>query len=200
MTAILHISSSSDLQSSVTREVGAAALTSLKKTFPGAIVIERDLVKNPVPHVGPDFVASRYTSPDAASLALSRELIGEIMTSDVLLIEAPMYNFNIPSVLKAWIDHIVRSGLTFKYGATGPEGLVKGKKAVLVIGRGAVYRDAPMKALDYQETYLRTILAFIGITDVETIAIEGVGLGAEVRSKAVAAGKARAASIGAKAA
>lgn len=171
-----------------------------KKKYPGASVRERDLVKTPVPHIDPDFVASRYTNPDAASLALSRELIGEIMASDILLIEAPMYNFNIPSVLKAWIDHVVRGGLTFKYGATGPEGLVKGKKAILVLGRGAIYSDAPMKALDYQETYLRTILGFIGITDVEVIAIEGVSLGPDVRSKALDAAKSRAADIGAKAA
>jgi len=200
MTAILHISSSSDLQSSVTREVGGAALASLKQAFPGATVIARDLVKDPVPHVGPDFVQSRYTNPDAASLALSRQLIDEIKASDILLIEAPMYNFNIPSVLKAWLDHVVRGGYTFRYGPTGPEGLVKGKKAILVLGRGGVYREAPMKAFDYHETYLRTILGFIGITDVESIEIEGVGMGAEVRSKALEAGKSRAAGIGAQAA
>ena len=200
MAGILHILSSSDLQTSVTREIGAAALDGLKKKYPGASVRERDLVKSPVPHISPDFVASRYTNPDAASLALSRELIGEIMASDILLIEAPMYNFSIPSVLKAWIDQVVRGGLTFKYGATGPEGLVKGKKAILVLGRGAIYSDAPMKALDYQETYLRTILGFIGITDVESIAIEGISMGPEARSKALDAARSRATAIGAKAA
>src|SRR5262249_17739139 len=139
MTTILHISSSSDLQTSVTREIGTAALASLRKAHPGATVITRDLVKSPLPHISPDFVNSRYASPDAACLALSRELIAEVMGSDILLIEAPMYNFNIPSVLKAWIDHVVRGGLTFKYGANGvPEGLVKGKKVFLVLGRGAI--------------------------------------------------------------
>ncbi len=96
-----------------------------------------------------------------------------------------MYNFGIPSVLKAWIDHITRAKKTFHYTATGPEGLVKNKKAILVVSRGGVYSEGPYKANDFQETYLRAVLGFIGITDVESIIIEGVALGAEKATQAV---------------
>src|SRR6266851_2041183 len=112
MKTILHITSSSNLHNSVSREIGAAAVESLKETHPGAKVITRDLVQNPVPHIDPAFVDAMFTNHDAPELALSRTLIAEIMASDILVIEAPMYNFNIPSVLKAWIDHVVRGGIT----------------------------------------------------------------------------------------
>lgn len=189
MKTILHISSSSNLHNSVSREIGTTTVDELKKAHPGAKVITRDLIKNPVPHVTPAFVDVLYTKPDAPELALSRELVAELVASDIIVLEAPMYNFNIPSVLKAWIDHIARAGLTFKYDANGVEGLLKGKKAVLVLGRGGVYAEGPMKAMDYQETYLRTILGFLGIADVEVVLIEGVGMGAEKRADLLAKAK-----------
>lgn len=198
MKTILHIASSSNLHNSVSREIGAAAAEELKNAHPGAKVVMRDLVQNPVPHIAPAFVDTMYTKPDAPELALSRELVAELFASDIILLEAPMYNFNIPSVLKAWIDHIARAGLTFKYGANGVEGLLKGKKAVLVLGRGGVYAEGPMKAMDYQETYLRAVLGFVGITDVEVILIEGVGMGPEKRSDSLTKARAKIADLAAK--
>jgi len=195
MTNILHIASSSNLHNSVSREIGAATVEGLKQAHAGATVVTRDLVQNPVPHIAPAFVDVMYTRHDAPELALSRTLIAEAMASDIIVIEAPMYNFNIPSVLKAWIDHVVRAGLTFKYGAAGVEGLLKGKKVVLVLGRGGMYTEGPMKAMDYQETYLRAVLGFIGITDVDAILIEGVGMGAEKRAEALAKARAKIATI-----
>ena len=192
MTTILHIASSSNLHSSVTRQIGTVALEDLKKTNPGATIIERDLIKNPAPHVSPEFLGALFSGKDyAPALALSQQLIDEIMASDIIVLEAPMYNFGIPSVLKAWIDHIVRAGKTFQYGASGPEGLVKGKKAIIVLGRGGVYSEGPAKAMDYQEPYLRAVLAFIGITDVEPITIEGVAMGPDNAAEALAKAKER---------
>jgi FMN-dependent NADH-azoreductase len=191
MKTILHIASSSNLHNSVSREIGTATVDELKKAPHGVKVITRDLVQNPVPHIAPAFVDNMYTNPDAPELALSRELVAELVASDIIVLEAPMYNFNIPSVLKAWIDHIARAGLTFKYGAGGVEGLLKGKQAVLVLGRGGMYAEGPMKAMDYQETYLRAVLGFVGITDVEVVLIDGVGMGAEKRADSLAKAKAK---------
>ncbi len=196
MTTILHIKSSSNLDSSVTRQIGGTTLTELKQTHLGAKIIERDLLKNPIPHVSPEFLGAMYSGQnDAPALALSQELIDEIFASNIIVLEAPMYNFNIPSVLKAWIDHVVRAGKTFQYGAAGPEGLVKGKKAIIVLGRGGVYSTGPAKPMDYQEPYLRAILGFIGITDVETIYIEGVGMGPDKKAEALAKAEQRAHAI-----
>jgi len=198
MTTILHIASSSNLHTSVSREIGAETVAALKGAHAGAKVIARDLAQKPVPHIAPAFVDVMFTKPDAPELALSRELVAEVLASDILVIEAPMYNFNIPSVLKAWIDHIARKGLTFNYGATGVEGLLKGKKLILVMGRGGVYSEGPMKAMEHQETYLRSFFGFLGITDVEAIAIEGVGMGPEKRAESLAKARAKIASITAK--
>jgi FMN-dependent NADH-azoreductase len=200
MTTILHIESSSNLQSSVSRESGAAVVERLKKLYPGAKVVNRDLVHSPVPHVSADFVEVLYVKPDAPALALSRELVAELKASDIIVLEAPMYNFNIPSVLKAWIDHIARAGLTFKYGPNGPEGLLKGKQVVLVLGRGGMYSEGPMKAFDYQETYLRTVLNFLGITDIETVLIEGAAMGPEGRAAALKRAEAKIATLAVKSA
>jgi FMN-dependent NADH-azoreductase len=192
MTTILHIASSSNLYSSVTRQIGAVALDDLKKSYPGAKIIERDLIKNPIPHVSPEFLGAMFSGKnDAPVLALSEELIGELLASDIIVLEVPMYNFGIPSSLKAWVDHVVRAGKTFQYGASGPEGLAKGKKAIIVLGRGGVYSEGPYKVMDYQEPYLRAILGFIGITDVETIYIEGVAMGADKAAEAIAKAKER---------
>ncbi len=191
MTTILHIASSSNLHTSVSREIGQATVDELQRAHKGAKVITRDLVQNPVPHLTPAFVDVMYTNPDAPELALSRELVGEVLASDILVIEAPMYNFSLPSVLKAWIDHIARKGLTFNYSAVGPEGLLKGKKAILVLGRGGIYSSGPLQAIEHQESYLRAVLGFFGITDIETLAIEGVGYGPEKRAESLAAAKAK---------
>lgn len=186
MTTILHIASSSNLHSSVTRQIGAVALADLQKAHPGASIIERDLIKTSVPHLSPEFIGAMFSGEaDAAVLALSRELVDEVLASDIIVLEAPMYNFGIPSVLKAWIDHVVRAGKTFQYGAKGPEGLLKGKKAFIIAGRGGIYSEGPYKVMDYQEPYLRAVLGFIGITEVETITVEGIAMGADAKEKAL---------------
>ncbi len=184
MTTILHIKSSSNLQGSVTRKVGAVAAERLQSQKSGAQIIVRDLVSSPVPHISPEFLGA-MASNDQAGLALSNQLIDELMASDTLVIEVPMYNFSIPSVLKAWIDHVARQGKTFAYSAAGPEGLAKGKRAILVLGSGGVYSEGPAKTMEHTESYLRILLGFIGITDVEAIYIEGVGMGPDKAAEAL---------------
>ena len=118
--------------------------------------------------------------------ALADTLIEEVEAADVIVIAAPMYNFSIPSTLKAWIDHIVRAGRTFRYGAAGPEGLLKGKKVFIVTGRGGVYSgESPAKSLDFQEPYLRAMLGFLGLDDVAFIHVEGLKMSPEAAAAAI---------------
>lgn len=178
MTTILHIESSSHYEGSATREIGAFLIDQLQASHKEARIIERDLVKQPIPHLTPEMVAA-LGQPDSLALTLSNQLIDELFAADILVIEAPMYNFSIPSVLKAWIDHVARAGRTFTYADGVPKGLVTGKKAILILGRGGVYSEGSAKIMDYQEPYLRALLGFIGITDVQPIYIEGLGMGPE---------------------
>jgi FMN-dependent NADH-azoreductase len=181
---ILHLLSSVNIHSSTSREIGGLLMEELKQAVPAAEVLHRDFVQHPPPHISPEFLFSLGT-PDADALAVSREFLSELLDTDLLVIEAAMYNFTIPSTLKAWIDHIVRSGHTFTVGEQGPEGLLKNTRAILVLGSGWVYSEGPAKPLDHQEPYLRTVLGYIGITDIETIRIEGTMLGEQSKQAAL---------------
>jgi len=184
MTNILHVSSSSNLKSSVSRQVGAQTLEALKAAHPDATIVTRDVVKETIPHLTPEVIDVFYEA-GAPALSFADKLTNEVLAADVLLIEAPMYNFSIPSSLKAWIDHIARAGMTFKYGPNGPEGLATGKKAILVLSRAGVYSEGAMKMMEHQETYLRTVLGFIGITDVEVVDLSGMAYGPEKKQEAL---------------
>ena len=203
MTRILLIQSSSNLSSSVSRDLSEGFVRDYRAAHPEATVTGRDLVSNPVPHVGVDLLGAMFGKPEAlnedqaVALALSNTLIDEIEGASLIVIGVPMYNFSIPSALKAWIDHVVRAGRTFEYTANGPKGLVTGKKLVLFLAAGGVYSDGPYKPYDFQETYLRTILGFIGITDVTIIRAEGLALGTETASGAVADARTHASAIAA---
>jgi len=109
-------------------------------------------------------------------LRLSDQLTDEVLTSDLLVIASPMWNFGMPSSLKAWIDHVVRAGKTFNYAGAGVEGLAKGTKAILVLASGGVFTEEPWKSWDTVEPYLRQILGFIGITDVQTVRAQGMNI------------------------
>ena len=195
MSQILLITSSPRVASHSTRV--ARQLAQKLASRPGRNLTVRDLARQPVPHIDDSFAVARntpahvLTSAQKSALALSDELLTELFAADTLIIAAAMINFGIPSSLKAYIDHIVRPGVTFRYGANGPEGLVTGKKAYLVVARGGVYAEHPMQGLNFQDTYLKATLGFIGITDVEVIAVEGIAFGPEVAEKAVAAALAR---------
>jgi FMN-dependent NADH-azoreductase len=119
-------------------------------------------------------------------LKLTETLIDELLQADVVVLGAPMYNFSIPSPLKAWIDRVAQPGRTFRYTEKGPVGLAGGKKALIISSRGGAIAGTPMEAaLDHQEAYLKTVMRFIGITDVKVVRAEGLNLGAEPRRQAI---------------
>lgn len=158
---------------------------------PGARVVTRDLSQSPMPHLTAErfksFLAkpAERTAEQQAIVAFSDELIRELQDAEVIVIGAPMYNFGISSTLRAYFDHIARSGVTFRYTASGPEGLIKGKKAYVVVTRGGVYEPSA----DSQTSYLRQFLAFIGLDDVEFIYAEGLALGAEAQERSLSAAR-----------
>jgi FMN-dependent NADH-azoreductase len=164
-------------------------------------VVVRDLFKEPLHHIGEDFVTALGTPPEqrspaqSAAVALSDQLIAELVAADVIIIASSMINFGVSSTLKTYIDHVLRAGATFRYTANGPEGLVKGKKAFIVQASGGVYSDGPGKAANFQDTYLKHVLGYIGITDVEVIHIEGVAFGPEATEKALTAAASRVSSL-----
>ena len=176
---ILHIDSSPRGERSHSRQLTHAFVEELKQLHSNARVVYRDLGHNPVPHVTEPWIAAAYSSPEShspeakAAIAVSNELVDELLSADILVIGAPMHNFSIPSTLKAWVDQVVRVGRTVAY-SPGPQGLVEGKKAFVFVARGAggYGPGQPMAGINYQDTYLKFILGFIGITDVTVVADE----------------------------
>lgn len=193
MSQILVIDSSASGSSSVSKLLVADTVKCLIDVQPRATVTYRDVGSEHVPHLSADTVAGvRAVAETASELAtrdLSDQLIAELQIADVLVIGAPMYNFSIPSTLRTWFDHVLRPRVTFAYGADGPEGLLRGKRAIVIEARGGLYSEGPSKAIDFQEPYLKQLLGFIGITDVTFIRAEKLGLGAEARAQAIAAAK-----------
>lgn len=155
---------------------------------PGSSVVVRDLAANPVPHLTGErfqaFLAKPEDRTEAQRLEanVSDELVAELQAADVLVIGLPLYNFGVPSTLKAWFDHVARAGITFRYTSSGPEGLLKGKKAYLFATRGGVHAGFPR---DTQTGFVRDFLAFLGITDVEFIYAEGLAMGDAVAKPAI---------------
>ncbi|SCZ66255.1 FMN-dependent NADH-azoreductase [Epibacterium ulvae] len=168
---ILHIDSSARFEGSVSRELTATAVAKLG----GTEVIRRDLAQSPLPVLDETWVGANFTAPDARSneqkeaLSLSDALIAELKRADTIVIGAPVYNFSVPSTLKAWIDLIFRVGETFSYTETGPKGLIEGKRVILVSTAGGTPAGSEM---DHATTYLRHALGFIGITNIELIAAD----------------------------
>jgi FMN-dependent NADH-azoreductase len=195
--SILVLHSSARALGSHSRELAAHLVERLQGAHPGAQVKTRDLAADPVPHVSAEFTSAIFVPPPAqtaeqqAALALSNTLVGELLAADILVISAPMYNLSVPSALKAWIDHIVRPGLTFSFGPEGFEGLLRGKQAYVVTPSGGVYSHGPRTAEDFNTPYLRQILGFVGITDVVFIRGEGLSYdpqaGLDAAEKAIAA-------------
>ena len=163
---------------SVSRALTATFVDEWQKNHAGATVVTRDLFQTNLPFVDLPWIAGAYTpaeqhSPEmTAALKISNELIAELEAADHIVIATPMYNFATPAILKAWIDHIVRINRTF---TASYEGLLKGKKVTIILASGGVYSDGPYKAYDFQETYLRTILGFIGLTDITFVLAGGTG-------------------------
>jgi FMN-dependent NADH-azoreductase len=202
MSHILLITSSPRALSYSTR-VARSLADRLAASAASSRVTVRDLTHRPLPHIDDTFAAARNLPPASlssahqAALSLSEELLQELFAADTIIIAAGMINFGIPSSLKAYIDYIVRPGVTFKYTEKGAAGLVNGKKVYLVLARGGVYAQGAMQQLDFQTPYLRASLGFIGLNDIEVIAVEGVAFGPEVAEQAFAAALARVAVIAA---
>ena len=179
MSTLLHISVSPRGKDSISRRLGDTAVETWKANNPGGRVIERDLAKTPLTFVDVDWIAGAFSPPEyhtenhKKALALSNELVSELLEADEIILATPMYNFAVPAALKAWIDHVVRAGKTFRYTASGtPEGLLAGqhKKVLVIIASGGSYPEgSPMAALNYEIPYLRFILAYMGITDVRFV-------------------------------
>jgi len=183
MATILHINSSIRGTGSVSRQLSSEFVSKWKAANPLDIVIERDLVQNPVPHLTEQMMGAFFTPADKRSLEqirtveLADALVEELLRADVIVLGAPMYNFSISSALKAWIDHVTRAGVTFNYTETGPVGLVKDKKVYVFTASGGVYSEGPAQSMNFQETYLRVILGFIGLTDINVVRAEGLAMG-----------------------
>src|SRR5215470_1670690 len=196
MGNLLFVSSSLFGDGSQSRSVAREFIDRWRDAHPRTSVTERDLTADSIPHLSLATLAATAQPADARnaaerqSAALADTLIEEVEAADVIVIAAPMYNFSIPSTLKAWIDHIARAGRTFRYGASGPEGMLKGRKAFIVTGRGGVYSgESPAKSLDFQEPYLRATLGFLGLDDVAFIHVEGLKMSPEAAATAI--GRAR---------
>ena len=177
---LLHIDSSALGTGSVSRELSAALVRKFVTQYPSAEIRHRDLAADPLPHWTPN------ADGDVARPIRDGEILEEFLAADHIVIGAPMYNFGIPSQLKAWIDRIAVAGKTFRYTENGPQGLAGGKKVVIASSRGGIYSVGAAAGMDFQEAYLRTVLGFVGITDIEVIRAEGVNLGAEQRKAAIA--------------
>ncbi len=195
MSTVLVVNSSASGDASVSRALVDGAVAELKAQDPTVRVVTRDLGTSPVPHLTAETVtgvrgAEATTEAEAAARALSDTLIGELEAADVIVIGAPMYNFGIPSTLKAWFDHVLRAGRTFSYSAAGPKGLLEGKRAIVVATRGGLYSEGPAQVMDGQEPHLRTMLGFIGIKDVVFVRAERLGMGPEARDAAIGAARA----------
>ena len=191
MNTALIVTSSANGEASVSNALATTLADRLRESDPSLHVVLRDVGANPVPHLTAGTVAAIKGIPESAAelaaRALSDALIEELAAADLLVIASPMYNFGMSSTLKAWFDHVVRVGVTVRYGENGPEGLMTGKKAVVIESRGGLYSAGPGAAMDSQEAHIRTLLRFMGITDVTFVRAEKLGYGPEAAEAAIAA-------------
>jgi len=195
MQHILAIHSSAAGEGAASRLLVEETVDRLRAANPAASVTWRDLGASPVPHLTTATLAGvrgePATAAELASRALSDALIAELRAADTIVMGVPMYNFGVPTGLRAWFDHVLRAGETFRYSAAGPEGLLGGKRVIVIEARGGYYSDGPAQAIDFQEPYVRHLFAFVGITDVEFVRVEKIGFGPEARTAAIAGARAR---------
>ena len=189
MSKVLVLNSSALGSASVSNQLVQDVLAELRARDPRLIVTVRDLGANPIPHLNSDSAtALRGAAPrneaQATAQELSDTLIAELKAADTIVIGAPMYNFGIPSTLKAWFDYVLRAGITFRYTEAGPVGLLEGKRAIIIESRGGYYSEGATKVLDSQEPHLKTLLGFVGIKDTTFIRVEKLAFGPEARQQA----------------
>ena len=195
MSSILLLTSSPRSDSLSTQI--ATELAEKLKVQSGATIVHRNLTTTALPHIDEQFTVAIRTPADARTAEqneaakTSDALVKELLSADTIVIGTGLINFSIYSSLKSWIDNIARAGLTFTYGEAGPVGLATGKKAYIVLASGGVYSDGPAAPLNHATPYLKSVLAFIGITEVETIFVEGIAFGPEAIENTLAAARSR---------
>ncbi|MCQ4632447.1 FMN-dependent NADH-azoreductase [Shinella sp. CPCC 100929] len=188
---VLHIDSGILGDHSVSRRLTAAVAAQIKAEQADAATTYRDLVANPLPHLSGAHLMAASAKPEdvdaqiAADVAESAAVLEEFLAADTIVLGVPMYNFSLPSQLKAWIDRIAVSGKTFSYSAEGPKGLAGGKKVIIVSTRGGHYSAGPAAVMDHQESYLKTVLGFLGVTDIEIVRAEGLNLSPDSKIEAI---------------
>ncbi len=182
MKNILHIKSGLQGQNSYSTKLGNAIVERLKESHPEVRVKERDLVREAFPHLQSETLTAFFTPEEdrtpenIRAVQPSERAVRELFEADIIVLDVPMYNFNIPSQLKSWIDHIARAGITFRYTENGPEGLVTGKKVYIALASGGVYSEGPNQGYDFIPPYLKAVLGFMGMTDIEIFRAEGTAI------------------------
>ncbi|MBB5703044.1 FMN-dependent NADH-azoreductase [Ochrobactrum daejeonense] len=186
MSSILLVTSSPRAGTSISTRTATKLAERLAALRPGTKIAHRDLVNAPLPHIDGDFLGGLFSPQDERSAVqqtladFSDQAVEELLAADTVVIGAGMINFSIPSALKSWFDYVARAGKTFRYSESGPEGLVKGKRVYVILASKGIYTNGgPAAPMDHARPYLKTMLGFLGMTDVEFIDIEGVGLGLE---------------------
>ncbi len=189
---LLHIDSAITGQQSVSRQLTARTVAAWQAAHPGTRVQYLDLATEAPSHLAAESLGFRTgqtaaTEEERQENALSEALVSQFLAADVIVIGAPLYNFSIPSQLKAWIDRIAQAGRTFKYTDKGPVGLAGGKTVIVASTRGGVYSSSEGgQAMEHQESYLKVVFGFFGITDVRFVRAEGVGMGPDAKALAIA--------------
>lgn len=193
---ILHIDASILGAQSITRDLSAAIVQQLQATHPDARLVYRDVVQQEIRHltaaIASGFRPTGASAFDEVTLQehqLSELLLQEFMASDVIVVGAPMYNFSVPSQLKAWLDRLAQAGRSFQYTERGPVGLAGGKRVIVASARGGFYAEGPLAHMDFQEDYLRAFFGFLGIDDVQFVRAEGASKAAEIRQAGIAKAK-----------
>lgn len=194
---LLHVDSSILGAYSASRELTADIVAQWVQKHPGTTVEHLDLAVNAPGHFGADAIAIKGvaqpepTAAQRAENALSEQLVSQFLVADVIVIGAPLYNFSIPTQLKAWIDRLAQPGRTFRYTEKGPKGLAKGKTVIVASTRGGVYSTSEGgQAMEHQESYLKVVLGFFGITDVRIVRAEGLAMGDEAKATAMSTARA----------
>ncbi|MET3577091.1 FMN-dependent NADH-azoreductase [Mesorhizobium robiniae] len=195
--SILLVTSSPRGAASHSTRIATELAEKLLAANPSAKLVVRDLVSNPLPHIDPDYSTGIYTPVEARTqrqaevVGVSDGVLEELFAADTIILATGFINFGISSTLKSWVDHVARSGKTFAYGEDGPKGLVTGKKVYIVLASGGIYSEGAAVQLDHAIPYLRSVLGFIGMTDVDVIRIEGVGMGPDAVTAALAKASAK---------
>ncbi len=197
MSNILLVTSSPRGSASHSTRVATELAAKLREANPSSRLIVRDLAANPLPHIDPDYSAGIYTPVEqrtprqAEVVAVSDAVVEELLSADTVVLATGFINFNISSTLKSWIDHVARAGKSFSYSEGGPKGLATGKKVYVVLASGGIYSEGAAVQMDHAVPYLRSVLGFLGMTDVEVIRVEGVGMGEEAVTTALNKASAR---------